>query len=223
MTSESPFRDAVNADHHTMQTGENGCVEFSNFGLGSDLLAASQIVRNGDVSRLSRTILQRADLQEISSFIILIFVTRNTRGGKGEKKLAYDLFLELWDFYPATAQELLQLFPLYGYWKDLFLLMDASKGRSFQKELEKAALQLIKEQWDKDLAALQSHKAEVVAAVTANDTAEIERLRKRGPNISLLAKWLPREGKSLDKNLNFVHHFVAVLNGDDTGDCESPF
>ena len=43
-----PFRDAADAYMPTRQLGENGCPEFTNFGIGSDLLALSQMVRGGD-------------------------------------------------------------------------------------------------------------------------------------------------------------------------------
>jgi hypothetical protein len=58
------------------------------------------------------------------NLITLLFVTRNSRGGKGEKKLAFDMFLEVWNKYPDAAKEVLRLFPHYGCWKDLLLLME---------------------------------------------------------------------------------------------------
>ena len=215
----SAFRDAVYEDHHKMRRGENGCVEYTDAGIGSDILALSQRVRGGDVRSLCRAVLERRDPQEITQLVLLLFVTRNTRGGKGEKKLAYEMYLELWRLYPDTATELLQLFPLYGYWKDIFLLMEFSKDHPYSKPLEAAALSLIREQWNKDLAELSNYKLALEAAIKVGDKAKEEKIRKAGPKISLLAKWLPREGKRLDKKLGFVKKFSEAVYGDgDMGD-----
>jgi hypothetical protein len=45
--------------------------------------------------------------------------------------------LELWSYYPQTAAELLRLFPFYGYWKDIFLIMELGIDYPFSKQLER--------------------------------------------------------------------------------------
>ena len=50
------FRDAVDETYHNKkkknkkqrQRGENGCLEYTDFGIGSDILALSQMVRGGN-------------------------------------------------------------------------------------------------------------------------------------------------------------------------------
>ena len=125
--SNSSFRDAVlkglDERKEMLQYGENGCLEYTNDGINSDVLAISQLVRGGDSTALAKAILKRGSTKEIVDLIVLTFVTRNTRGGKGEKKLAYDLFLILWEEYPVTAKELLPFFVHYGYWKDLLHML----------------------------------------------------------------------------------------------------
>jgi hypothetical protein len=193
-----------------MQLGENGCLEYTDFGIGSNILALSQMVRGGDPSSLSKAILERGSTSEVVNLITLLFVTRNSRGGKGEKKLAFDIFLEVWNKYPDTAKDLMGLFPHYGYWKDLLLLMELgilAPG----KPLVDAALSLIREQWLVDSSALTSYKQKLRAAQEANDQAEIKGLTKKGPQISLLAKWLPREGHGSDKKIRFVDQFARLI------------
>ena len=212
-TSSSPFRDAVDVEIQSTsdkQLGENGCLEYTNSGLGSDILAISQMVRGGDPISLTKTILGRGATDEVVQLVELIFVTRNTRGGKGEKKLSYDMFLEFFKEYPETAQKLLRLFPHYGYWKDLLLLMElGSQMSTGYDDLVTASLDLMREQWLLDLAALKTYKQQVEEAT--DDPVKLQSLRKKGPKISLLAKWLPRERSALDKKIRFVDRFIKLI------------
>ena len=108
------FRDAVFNDHHKMQAGENGCLEYTDAGVGSRILALSQLVRGGDPTTLVNEVLASSSPDEVQQLATLIFVTRNTRGGKGEKKLAYEMFKAFALAYPKTAVDLLPLFPFMG-------------------------------------------------------------------------------------------------------------
>jgi hypothetical protein len=208
----SAFRDAVFNDHHKKQRGENGCTEYTDAGIGSRILALSQLVRGGNPDTLATEVLASASPKEVKQLAVLVFATRNTRGGKGEKKLSYDIFRQFVSAYPATAAELLCLFPLYGYWKDIFLIMELEKDGHGNSVILTAAYSLIKEQWDKDLAAAAIYKQALDSAPDPERRAQLE---KAGPKISLLSKWLPREGKSLDKKLGFVQRFARLVYGDD--------
>ena len=184
------FRNAVNADYHTLQRGENGTLEYTDYGVGSDVLALSQMVRKGDPRPLVDSILQTGTSQEVADLMVLIFATRNSRGGKGEKKLAYDMFLRVYcKALPETALALLKLFPHYGYWKDLLLLIKYIQQKPNVKALKKtvffkAAIKILSEQLVKDMRELEQAK-------TSGST----------PSISLLAKWLPRENAALDNGV----------------------
>lgn len=195
--------------HVDKQIGENGMPEYSNIGIGSDVLALNQLVRGGDPTSMVRSVLQNGTPNQVADLFVMVFVTRNCRGGKGEKKLSFDTFLETWRKYPDTAQKLLALFPHYGYWKDLLLLMvQATEDKLFfnEKDLSVAAMRLMKEQLTKDLAELSSYKNKLKECM---DETEIKQLKSKGPEISLLAKWLPREGSSLDKQVEFVQNFTC--------------
>jgi hypothetical protein len=213
MNKISAFRDAADVTCNSKQRGENGCVEFTNSGLGSDILALSQMVRDADPAALAKSILRRGSMDKIVDLVVLIFVTRNTRGGKGEKLLSFQVFLELWDMYPLTAKNLLPLFPHFGYWKDLLLLMDLAQKKSFGKELRSESLQLIKAQWQLDLAALEVYRAKTRQASDDAASPKVEKDDRKGggPAISLLAKWLPREGKNIDKRIHFVEEFATMV------------
>lgn len=198
-SNKRTFADAIEQHCLNKTVGENGMLQFSDEGLSSTLLEVNQLVRYGDPAPQVKNILTRGVPGEIADLCVLLFNTRNARGGKGEKKLAYDIFLALWEHFPETAAQLLPLFVHYGYWKDLFLLLDLAKNLPFYQELQLAVVNIVVEQWKKDVAALNTYKA---------DTKCTE---KNHLNISLLAKWLPREGSSLDRKTNFVRHFAQFM------------
>lgn len=180
--------------------GENGMLEYNSRGLASDLLALNQLVRGGNVNKETEAILKRQDPDETANLIVLVFHTRNARGGKGEKLLSYDIFLHVWKHYPETAVRLVPLFVQYGYWKDLFLIMELGKNKLSAEhfgDLRLAVIRAAAEQLQKDMDALNLYKADPEAA--------------KHPALSLLAKWLPREGSSLDRKTKFVGDFVCAV------------
>lgn len=126
----------------------------------------------------AEAILGKADLartpeeqQWLLDYCVLIFQTRNIRGGKGERELAYLLFLQLYEQgHMSLAEMLLPLFGDYGYWRDLVIL--AGRGPEAYTNPPKAA-EVIIEQLRKDEALLD----------TEGSLAKI----------SLVAKWAPRE------------------------------
>ena len=56
--------------------------EYTNLGVGSNILALSQLVRGGNPMSLVDEILAKGDKTEIADLFILLFVVRNCRGGK---------------------------------------------------------------------------------------------------------------------------------------------
>jgi Domain of unknown function (DUF2828) len=209
------FRDAVDDTMLNKRRGENGNPEYTDRGVGSDVMALSQMVREGDPDPLGSAILARGDSNEVADLMVLLFVVRNCRGGKGEKKLAYDMFLKIWTKYPETCKELLSLFPHYGYWKDLLLLMvQAQQDPTFdgKEALISVAIDLMKEQFRKDLQSIEQYKVKLDDAA---DESTIEEIKRVGPGISLLGKWLPREGTAFDKSIGFVDRFLGTSEKED--------
>ena len=102
--------------------------------------------------------------EALEDLCVLLFQTRNIRGGKGERALAYDMLAALDKKQHALSLALLPLFSHYGCWKDLFVL-----GQNVV--FKETVLDLTVKQFAADNAAI---KAE-------------------GGKVSLLAKWAPRE------------------------------
>jgi hypothetical protein len=98
---------------------------------------------------------------------VMAFQTRDVRGGKGEKKLFYNFFLSLLRHDREVAVALLPLVPEYGCWRDVWEILNMIP------ELEQEIFAVVLGVWNKDTEHFKSGEA---------------------PKMSLLAKWLPREG-----------------------------
>ena len=102
--------------------------------------------------------------EALEDLCVLLFQTRNIRGGKGERALAYDMLAALDKKQHALSLALLPLFSHYGCWKDLFVL---GQNVAFKETV----LDLTVKQF------------------AADNTA----IKAEGGKVSLLAKWAPRE------------------------------
>lgn len=109
-------------------------------------------------------VLAMSSKEALEDLCVLLFQTRNIRGGKGERALAYDMLGALDKKQHALSLALLPFFSHYGCWKDLFVL---GQNVAFRETV----LELTVKQFAADNAAV---KAE-------------------GGKVSLLAKWAPRE------------------------------
>jgi len=117
----------------------------------------------------------------LEAIVVLAFYMRDVREGKGERQIFRDMMLALLDLYPQLVISLLELVPHYGYWKDIFCLA-LEDSRLLDEAFRLSRVQL-----------------------NADEVA----LREGRPH-SLFAKWLPKEGKSMDI---FTKGFAAYLYG----------
>lgn len=196
----SAFREAVVQDN-SIRFGENGCPEYAD--TGSNVLNLSQLVRGGDPTGICNDIWNSQNVRDVTDAIVLAFLTRNIRGGKGEKTLSYQMFVQICQHFPHTGLQLLPLFVHFGYWKDLLLLVDHSRklGKvDLKNRIQQEALILMRDQFDKDLA--------IVKAYEMQDKNKKDAAAAAGPKISLLAKWLPRENSHFDRRLKVVDKFL---------------
>ena len=109
-------------------------------------------------------VLQMSTMEALEDLCVLLFQTRNIRGGKGERALAYDMLEALAKKQYALSLALLSLFSHYGCWRDLFKL---AENAAFTETV----MDLVVKQFALDNAALATE----------------------GGKVSLLAKWAPRE------------------------------
>jgi Domain of unknown function (DUF2828) len=195
-----------------MQIGENETPEYTDEGLGSNVLALSTLTRKACPDNLVGKIIETGSPSEIADLFILLFATRNTRGGKGEKRLAHAIFCRILQDYPETSLRLLALFPHYGYWKDLLLLLqmlkESGERESDYEMVKRECIMIMSKQLNSDIKAFDDYE---VTDDSDKDSAVASSKQSTGPKISLLAKWLPREGSSFDNKLDFVIPFAEAM------------
>lgn len=130
---------------------------------------------------------------KIIDLFILTFLSRDCRYGKGEKISFYRIINILYSKFPETTTSLIECIPYYGYWKDLFLIINEIKDNPINDinylDLENKIYQIYSLQLLEDYA---KHKNNL------ND-------------ISLAAKFAPREGKHYDKEYNTVSRIIKIL------------
>ena len=138
----------------------------------SRVVLAALLVRGADPTMIKTKLDSVLEDGHLTDAFVLAFMNRNIRGGKGERDLFYTMFTHLHSKQPALAEELLDLVPHFGYWGDVFTLVEKDET------LKNRALIL-----------------------TTQKLVEDEGLMTVKKSPSLLAKWIPREGKPLAKEL----------------------
>lgn len=104
--------------------------------------------------------------------------------GEGERLLSYQMILELHNHFPETVYKLISIMPTYGYWGDMFSIWQLLCKR----ESEKASL-------TEKYTTFKLHILHIVINQLMNDIYNYN----QNKNVSLLAKWLPREGSAKNK------------------------
>lgn len=142
-------------------------------------------------------IINKANLENnpknIIDLFIITFMSRDYRNGKGEKSSFYRIVNILYSKFPETTISLIECIPIYGYWKDLLLLIDETKKNPII---------------DVDYRNLENKIYKVYCLQLLEDYAKY---KSNLNDISLAAKFAPREGKSFDKKYNSVSKIIKIL------------
>ena len=185
--------------------GENNSAEYSTDALGDPRLALSfKLVHNMDdkdlrthIDNIYSAIKKTKNPTMMIDLFVILFQTRDPRGGKGRRALFYKMLLIIYEYFPIQIIELLHLIPMYGYYKDYFNLLELIHGsidpRQYTNLTKKIYL--------------------IVANQIRLDVGEYENAQKesRKPIISLLAKFIPKEGKHYDKQIGFVEQISNLM------------
>ena len=107
----------------------------------------------------------------IEDLFVIIFHKRNCRGGEGEKLITYQLILAVYEHYPMIINKVVTLLPLYGYYKDYF-------------EIWKMIC---------DMGGLDKYGS-LINTIVESIIIQLKKDVSSENDISLLAKWLPRQG-----------------------------
>jgi hypothetical protein len=113
---------------------------------------------------------------------VMMFHKRNCRGGEGEKKIMYHMLIEINKTYPETINKLLPLVPFYGYFKDYFEIWEiiCKEDCSDQDRIK--------------------YYGSLMTGIMNCILDQMHKDSSSGNEISLLAKWLPRQGNHYDQS-----------------------
>ena len=162
----------------TTTLGAKGSDVYTYNGVGDPRVALSIILTRGQTEEIItngiKKILYCSDTK-IPDFhkmeedvFVLAFMNRNIRGGKGERDISYIMFKVLYQERPDIMMQLFSLIPHYGYWGDIFTIWE----QWATDEVKACMYDMVKTQLDEDTENMKEKKS-----------------------ISLLAKWIPREGR----------------------------
>ena len=167
----------------TTTLGAKGSDVYTYNGVGDPRVALSIILTRGQTEEIItngiKKILEYSDTK-IPDFhkmeedvFVLAFMNRNIRGGKGERAISYIMFKILYQERSDIMMQLFSLIPHYGYWGDIFTIWE----QWATDEVKACMYDMVKTQLDEDTENMKEKKS-----------------------ISLLAKWIPREGREYPDN-----------------------
>lgn len=173
---------------NTTKIGTKGSDVYTDSGVGDPRVVLNTILVRGTTADQIQPHLDqlyemaKTDKQAFEDMWVLLFQNRDIRGGKGERATSQ----VLWDYMINhdrlnVATAMLDLVPTYGCWRDLFVLTNtrAAHDPINKKIIEMAAKQLVKDMVIAD---------QNTYAKATNPEAQLK-------PVSLLAKWIPREGR----------------------------
>lgn len=116
------------------------------------------------------------------------YIKKNILYPKLKKHNGFYIFIsKLYDKYPNTTKEIIDVLPKITYYKDYLKILNLSDNN----ELNSYIYDVMLRQINKDI----------------DDS-------KKNLPISTLAKWLPRKGREFDRKLDFVNKFGKMMFGD---------
>lgn len=163
---------------------ENGALSYATtYSNCLDLFATIGALRSaGEQEIISR--FQSAFAEDPDLAMKTLFFARDVRGGLGERKVFRVAMKWLSENAPASVRKNLPYIAEYGRWDDLLALMGT--------DCKKDALNLVKDQLDKDFMAMDM-----------------------GDEVSLLAKWLPSVNASNADTVRMAKRIARFLGMDD--------
>lgn len=167
------------------KAGANGSDVYTEAGVGDKRVALYQmLVRNLAADYIDKQLAEAfatvTDPAVLKDYAVMAFQTRDVRGGKGERDVFYHMLLSLIKNKPEALKPLLALIPEYGGWMDCWKVWELAEGHPHKETIRTAITDLVKATYGADLLKVETG----------------------APNVSLLGKWLPREGSK--------HHAVAL-------------
>lgn len=130
-----------------------------------------------------------------SDLFVLLFQSRDCRGGKGEKELFYHMFLCLSVYYPDVANCVLEFIPKYGYYKDFWGIIETIEDSKSHVDIDKHRI-------IDSILTIYSKQLLLDHTELTNNTESL-------PQISLAGKYAPRQQHQFAKK--YKHVFVKFV------------
>ena len=214
----SPMINNVRKD---ISLGENGQPEISFEEMsmtaeGSLLAIYGGLLRDSNITKVSSLLssfiksLESLDDNKRAEYarylLCLIFYTRDCRGGKGERHIFRSLFIESYKYFPKTIEALVQHIPYYGYWKDLneILLAISVEDQNLFLNLRNIIYAIMASQLRIDSDNYNLFMSDQKIALERGESFH-HKLQ-----LTLLAKWVPKEGSSYDRKIRAAKE-IAIL------------
>ena len=128
--------------------------------------------------------LEKSSCEDLVDTFVLVFQTRDCRGGKGERELGRKMFKWLFLNRDSDFEKVFQLIPEYGRWDDYLELFP-----NFLTETLSENQKLIQKK---------------IVKMYADKLKEDIKLMSDGKPVSICAKWCPTENDSDDKKYKLV-------------------
>lgn len=183
---------------------ENGAL-INNSSLNPCVDAFNKLVRgitDENLNKYVNEILKEANESKNSEILIdlflLTFHKRNCRGGEGEKLITYKLLLKLYDFYPQSVLNLISVLPIYGYYKDYFNIWEIVCSFQIGETLKYQKYSpLINKMVEVMLEQIEKDNKNLIDKTNDEENGFF--------SISLLGKWMPRQGNHFDLSCYWYH------------------
>ena len=142
------------------------------------------ICRNDIEACISRVVTRCGNITDL---VVVWAIIRDIHGNCGWRDGSKWLFVELYKYFPETMIQLLDVIPKYGSWLDFKSLYELAVSEKYL-----LLSNIIEEIWVNTI--LDDHRK----VLNGCDKSEL----------SLCAKYVPKEGRSLDKKYNVVRRLV---------------
>ena len=203
----STFAQAFNKTTNKTTTENNAVVEQST---GYPVLDFShKVVRSttGDeiqkrVDEIINYAQTKGDVNAIHDLFVMMFHKRNPRGGEGEKQITYTMLLNIYNHYPDTIVKLVHLLADFGYYKDFYQIWEAVSNL-VTTETEKITGTEKNQAMEFYFTKYNPLISEIVKYTIQQRNSDLDTLKKDGKNISLIGKWIPREGGHFAKKCHW--------------------
>jgi hypothetical protein len=186
----------------TTKVGVRGSDVYTEKGFGDKLVSFyTMLNRNMHEFIIKKHMndLLNADNITLIDLLVLIFQTRDIRGGKGERDLFVHMLTAFLNKFPDHAYEILIHVPEYGYWKDLWEIY-----KHVESPVKTAIDRVVKEQFTKDLGA---DRPSLLAKWLPREKSHYDLLAKRFAEVLF-----PDINKDKDEHLRAYRKAVADLN-----------